>query len=211
MDSGAAAWWDDVETIADNSYLDFHAKGLQYICLKRDPLGETHKVYFLPSNPAGIVNPHNHRYAFETELLAGRVVDQRYDIAKPGQPYLRRRWFTPLDGGEGFGLDGNPCQLQELPPDHFARPGSKWATSLGVIHTLRPLTESVIYLVQRPSIRGSSAVYLPEGEPLPSLSGLYRKPSIDTVISLLRTIQELMPAVHSNKPTPPSQGDTGQS
>lgn len=63
----------DTSTLIQNSYRDFHAKGLDYVCLKRTP-DHTVKVYFLDgdvSKVPEVVNPHDHRYAFETTVLSG--------------------------------------------------------------------------------------------------------------------------------------------
>lgn len=191
---------EELETIAANSFFDFHAKGLDYICLKRSRDGATHKVYFLPENRDGIVSPHDHRYDFRTQLLAGEVVDQHFWNAagdRQGHPYFEHDWFTPLDGGRGFSQIGEPVQLYEpsIATHHARTPADFWSTPNNVIHTLRPLAASVIYLVQGPRLRDTSKVYVRDGQPTPSLDGLYRKPSVDEVLGRLRMLAPLLGAL----------------
>lgn len=188
---------EELETIAANSFFDFHAKGLDYICLKRSRDGATHKVYFLPENRDGIVSPHDHRYDFRTQLLAGEVVDQHFWSTAgdtQGRPYIEHDWFTPLNGGRGFSEVGEPVRLYEprTASFHATRPSDFWTTPASFIHTLRPLTSSVIYLVQGPRLRDASKVYVRAGQPTPSLDGLYRKPSVDEVRARLHELAPLL-------------------
>ena len=57
-----------MEEVLANSFRDFHAKGLDYVCLKRRP-SETVKLYFFDGDVSKlpeVVNPHDHRYDFST-------------------------------------------------------------------------------------------------------------------------------------------------
>ena len=71
--------WDtlDVDEVKSNSFKDFHAKGLDYICLFRSP-ELTLKAYFfsegMESQKVGeVVSPHDHRYNFFTQCYSGRI------------------------------------------------------------------------------------------------------------------------------------------
>lgn len=68
----------DVAEAAQHSVLDHHVPGLDYLCLQRSP-GLTVKVYLTdparlrPQCSGYLVHPHDHRYAFDTTVLAGLV------------------------------------------------------------------------------------------------------------------------------------------
>lgn len=185
----------NIETIAENSFFNFHAKGLDYICLRRDPGGETHKLYFLPENRDGIVAPHNHRYDFQTQLLAGEVEDVRYTqdhLMEQGDQYFEHEWYTPLSGGYGASPYSEPVRLRRKTSVVASRPGDTWHTKAHRIHTLRPLKPSVIFLIQKPRKRPTSMIYLREGQGFPNLSGLYAKPTVDDVIDRLEMFAPLL-------------------
>jgi hypothetical protein len=69
---------DDLDTVASNSFRNFHAKGLDYLCLHRSP-ELTIKAYFYSGNIGPeVVCPHDHRYPFSTHILAGESGHKRY-------------------------------------------------------------------------------------------------------------------------------------
>lgn len=74
----------DWEKLALSSFANYHARGVEYLCLHRDPR-LTVKAYFISGavehNERGwIVWPHTHRYAFEHWTLAGTIVHHRFRI-----------------------------------------------------------------------------------------------------------------------------------
>ena len=180
----------DPEVIAANSFFDFHAKGLNYVCLHRS-VERTLKVYFLPETRGGIVLPHDHLYSFTTRLLAGEVVDQRYCAGSIGAKRDRLEWHSVLRGGDGFRRTGQVRRLRPTGRMHARAAGTRWATDANTIHTLKPRRWSIIELVQGPTIKTVSHTYQPAGAKLPNLDGLYRKPSVDEVLARLRTLAAL--------------------
>lgn len=95
---------EDVEEILRHSYKDFHAKGLDYICLKRSDV-ETIKLYFFDGDASAlpeVVAPHDHRYDFETTVLAGEFCNRLYWPQDDGEVYQLFSYLTPLNGGDGF-------------------------------------------------------------------------------------------------------------
>lgn len=64
-----------MDYVIANSFKDYHVKGFDYICLQRSPR-ETVKLYFFDgdvSKMPEVVNPHDHRYDFDTVCLSGAV------------------------------------------------------------------------------------------------------------------------------------------
>lgn len=60
-----------LDEILAHSFTDFHAKGLDYLCLLRSP-EITVKAYFFEGDVASapeVVVPHDHRYCFNTRVL----------------------------------------------------------------------------------------------------------------------------------------------
>jgi hypothetical protein len=70
--------FDDLDTIAGNSFRNFHAKGLDYLCLHRSE-ALTIKAYFYAGEAGSeVVCPHDHRYPFSTHIVAGESGHIRY-------------------------------------------------------------------------------------------------------------------------------------
>src|SRR5687767_4086876 len=94
----------DVELAIEHSYRDFHAKGLDYICVRRsDEL--TVKLYFFDGDTTklpDVVHPHDHRYAFNSWVVVGRMQNSLYEESEAGQTFQRFSFDTPLNGGRGF-------------------------------------------------------------------------------------------------------------
>ena len=81
---------ENVALLCAASFKDFHTKGFDYLCLKRTP--HTIKLYILDGDASklpGVVNPHDHRYAFRTTVLCGEMVDYRFIPNAGGERMLR--------------------------------------------------------------------------------------------------------------------------
>src|SRR6185312_12218927 len=98
-----------------NSYRNYHAKGLDYLCLRRSA-ELTLKIYFF-DNPAhetsDVVCPHDHRYDSNTAVIRGGAINVIWRPANGGAKDMNAakrfdafRWYTPLNGGRGFVHDG---------------------------------------------------------------------------------------------------------
>lgn len=96
----------NLEEAIKNSYTNFHAVGVDYLCLFRNDRF-TVKVYrfnkdYRPNEEGWAVNPHNHAYEFRTYVLNGTVKnllfyeDERYKVWK------KFEYSSPLNGGNGF-------------------------------------------------------------------------------------------------------------
>ncbi|MBB5167176.1 hypothetical protein [Mycobacterium sp. AZCC_0083] len=205
--------WDDldIDYLLTQSYKDFHAKGLDYVCLHRDA-GLTLKAYFfaegMDSQKAGeVVNPHDHRYNFVTQCMSGVIENQWYrtppcwdpmsddPIADEcGEVYETHLWYTPLNGGVGFTKDGGWI-LQRYKTYQFA-PGQQYWMSAPEIHTIRVVKpETCIVIAQFEDVvpLDQPTVTFTKSKLPPSLEGLYGTFTADQLvkrIGLLRELQE---------------------
>lgn len=174
--------------MAVNSYRDFHAPGLDYLCLHRSP-AMTVKAYFFDRGAVGApVMPHNHRYDFYTQVLAGHCVHTRFrlcDATDPSpfiQTFQRRDWTSPLFGeplfqsGWSRRADNTLARLRPMRENHG--PGSGYFVSVDEIHDIDVTSETVLLLTQFPSRiprDKPTSTYFPLSviEPAP-LKGLYQ-------------------------------------
>ena len=94
----------DWEQAAANSFQHFHARGLHYVNLLRNPR-LTVKLYIFDKtehNDHGwIVWPHNHRYAFTHVTLLGSIWNHKFRVVE-GNDWRLYTFDTPLDGGSGL-------------------------------------------------------------------------------------------------------------
>jgi hypothetical protein len=181
--------------IVESSFINFHAKGLDYICLQRSDFF-TEKIYFFDnkiSQAPEVVHPHNHRYDFLSIVMAGVVQNKIYHLAPAdafgATIYQKFLWYTPLNGGSGFEYQ-TPAGLV-LDEQPIYADGSAWRSKAKDIHTLQIHKEGTImrlvqcqdeYCVDIPT-----STYCLDKEP-PSLTGLYEKPTADQVIKRLRSL-----------------------
>ena len=188
---------DPLETVVANSFRNFHAKGLDYLCLLRSP-SLTIKAYFYDNpnstNP-DVVCPHDHRYPFTTTIVAGKSRHHRYRVLPaflhPGAVHQRFAWSTPLNGGAGFSW-AEEAHLERTSTERY-RAGETYFCRADEIHTIaitEPGTCLLLYQL---------ADVLPIGEPTstfvsgcnkepPSLSGLYDRMTEDRALELLRAL-----------------------
>ena len=86
----------------ETSFLDYHAKGMHYLCLKRTP-ELTLKLYLIEPDhqPADrkrgwLVMPHNHAYAFEQVVLAGSINQILFKVDENAKKKdFFRLWWNP--------------------------------------------------------------------------------------------------------------------
>lgn len=181
----------DIEEIKKNSYSNFHAKGLDYICLQRDPLGLTHKLYFFEGDVTKIpevVIPHDHLYDFHTHVLVGSYHNHWYKESNRGKTYQRFNYYTPLNGGSGFVWD-QEIKLEKQFKRRFFK-GEICSSRSEEIHTISiGENETCLYLVQMSDRTVSpSKSYSLDKEP-PSLSGLYDEMTEDKIIKRLAWLE----------------------
>lgn len=191
----------DLDEVLENSYRDFHVKGFDYLCLKRSP-DETIKVYFFDgdvSRSPEVVIPHDHRYAFQSDILSGRCVNRKYVRAPIGsfasKVYERFDYLTPLNGGSGFTWR-EACALREF--DNFEyRAGDGYRMGAEGIHTIQiTAPETVLCLHQFADVLDvgtPTSAWAPDGmREAPNLSGLYRPMDADYALTRLAQAWKLM-------------------
>jgi hypothetical protein len=163
-----------------NSYKNFHAKGFNYICLHRSDK-HTLKVYILDGDITKVpevINPHDHRYSFRTEVLAGGMCDHQYHPNKYGIEYERYNYFTPLNGGKGFEEDCVQVLLKHS-VKKMDRPGDFLYSPYDRIHTISMLKDQTMLLVDQEEdvlrLDEPTSCWVRTGHPKPDTSGLYEK------------------------------------
>lgn len=182
----------DIDQIVANSYKDFHAKGLDYICLERSE-HLTIKLYFFDGDVTKapeVVAPHDHRYNFETTVLAGEFCNRRYYPAdKGGEVYQLFSYLTPLNGGNGFAWQRETRLFENTALTYSI--GQRCTMTCNQIHTIKILRPGTILHLRQ----GFDAVpigvptrcFTRDREP-PSLDGLYSRFTADQVIARLRQV-----------------------
>jgi hypothetical protein len=193
---------DDFDTIVSNSFQNFHAKGLDYLCLRRSE-ELTLKAYFYQNPDAKspeVVCPHDHRYPFLTTIVAGESTHIRYreyQRATPGPSYDHYQqflWRTPLNGGDGFTWDGRVCLSRRSTEEYKA--GESYFCRADEIHTIsisRPDTVLLLWQYKDVLPVGTPSrtfVWGDDREP-PSLKGLYENMRPDYARSLLRRLRPI--------------------
>lgn len=192
-----------MDAILDASFRNFHAKGLDYLCLKRTP-DHTIKVYFFDGDAdlsalPEIVMPHDHRYDFRTTCIAGEVVNReqaRCAEFAGAERYEEFAWDTPLLGGSGFTHVGGAWLTR--PRSSLYRPGDRWESAAQTIHTLQIVRAGTI--VRLDQYRD----LLPQGVPTstfrlaaqrgdirpPELAGLYDRMTTDYAAKRMRQFED---------------------
>jgi hypothetical protein len=187
----------DLDQVLANSFRDFHVKGFDYLCLERSP-GRTVKVYFFDGDVAQMpeaVVPHDHRYPFWTDCLAGAVVNHEFlelhgkRYRDEAEVYERFAYRTPLNGGDGFAWD-REAWLFRMSSRTYER-GAGYAMRHDQVHTITVRPDTVIRLVQFADalpLEQPTVAYRPAGsrEPI-NLDGLYRP--MDAAHALMRIAQ----------------------
>jgi hypothetical protein len=183
----SAAW--DLDHIVENSYRDFHVKGFDYLCLKRSP-GETIKVYFFDGDVAKTpeaVIPHDHRYAFWTDCLAGGVVNHAFvemmgkRYRDEAEAYERFEYRTPLNGGDGFTWEREAWLFRASSLSCGA--GEGYGMTHDKLHTITVRPDTVLRLVQFYDdlpLDAPTHAFRPAGKRDPiRLDGLYNRMDAD--------------------------------
>ncbi|MEM7602856.1 MAG: hypothetical protein AAF357_15775 [Verrucomicrobiota bacterium] len=176
----------------ENSFKNFHAKGLDYICLSRTP-ALTKKLYILDGDASKVpevVNPHDHRYIFKTTVLKGKMIDHRWKSTPlRGVPYNAFDYRTPLNGGDGFTFRGveHLTHVQErlMSRHQFL------VTDIDNIHTIQMWADQTVLLLEQyedtvPIDQPTSTCS--KGTPSISDSGLYEKFTEGEIIDRLRQV-----------------------
>lgn len=182
----------DIDHTVEHSIRDYHVKGFDYICVRRSP-SETIKLYFFDGDVTRlpeVVNPHDHRYDFDTWAIAGASENVWFDQNDRGTVFNRFEYRTPLNGGNGFQFAGETRLLETARLRRDA--GQHYFMRADELHTIRIVeNETVLMLRQREDVvpLGAATSTFTRGD-APSLSGLYSRFTADQVIGRLRHLHE---------------------
>jgi len=166
-----------IEDALKHSYRNFHAKGFDYLCLKRSAK-ETVKIYTFADEAAyssEVVCPHDHRYDFTTTVLAGTLQNLVYvpRMNHYSQLFYRHNYRTPLNGGNGFEPAG--ATYLALTEHSIYGNGEICQMLAEQIHTIRVDSRSILMLEQAEDRNVVHTATYSRHETMPSLSGLYRR------------------------------------
>lgn len=174
----------------DDSYTDFHAPGVNYLCLSRTPR-LTIKLYELPpTDGKQIVSPHNHAYNFDSVLLDGCVSNITYyeleedDRESYDQIVYKRTFRSKLNCGSGFATESIKCRIALRRGQAYMYKYDHYYTSTEDIHTLIVREPSLLFISQYEDIKTETSVYTNTPES-PSLEGLYKKMTKEKAYQLL--------------------------
>jgi hypothetical protein len=161
----------DPEEMARSSSLNHHVNGMDYLCLQRDPAGVTIKLYLIerPCNPNSgfLVNPHSHRYDFESFLLAGRLKHVRFRKCETGLGLQRQPDWIESRYSPEHGLQRMASVFLRPSQTEYIETGDRYAVRHDEIHTLQMYDDGepvLIGLVQYPDTAAHSHLYLPDRE-----------------------------------------------
>lgn len=188
-----------IDDVIANSFRDYHVKGFDYICLRRS-LTETIKLYFFDGDVSKlpeVVNPHDHRYDFNTLCIAGEVENIWFrPSTDDGEVFQAFEYRTPLNGGAGFEWAGE--KRLEISNRLRRTAGACYGMWHEELHTIRMVqNETVLCLTQyrdRVPVDQPTMTYVRDREP-PSLSGLYSRFTADQIIYRLLKLKDRVPGL----------------
>ena len=177
-----------------NSYKHYHARGVNYLCLQNTWRLRL-KAYFFdqPSDPAGVVSPHDHRYSFTNHVLTGAVKDTLYTASKYGEQFFEYSWRSPLSRADLTPLYSPvaPTKLVLYHADVVAE-GLSYQRGRGEIHSLQILEPRTIIVQEEkktPSAPLRSRVFM-RTEKFPTLEGLYEKFEPGEIVRLVGELND---------------------
>ena len=186
---------EQLQQMLDTSFRNFHQKGFDYLCLKRDPAGQTIKVYFFDDNirlGTDLVSPHDHRYVFHTRVLAGAISNSFYEEDVYGDVYNEFLWRTPLLGGNGHEWSKETRLLET--ERRVMRAGEEYTMQVHQLHTIRVHRPgTVIELTCEPSVvprHLPTRTFIHDRE-APKLNGLYDRFTADALLARLKQYGDL--------------------
>lgn len=191
----------NIDTIIEHSYRNFHTKGFDYLCIHRSP-EITQKIYFFDGDVSDlpeVVNPHDHRYDFETWCLAGEVENIVYgspfSIGFGEQAYQKFSYRTPLNGGDGFTWVGE--EVLAIDERRSYTVGRNYKMLADQIHTIRMARPDTVLLLNQYQdvvpIDQPTHTYTLSSEPPILDDGLYEKFTRDQVVAKFALLSDLVP------------------
>ncbi len=190
---------------AKYSFTNYHCPGLTYLNLLRTPnltvklyLTESGVTHAEPLATGGwLVNPHSHRYNFETYVLRGCVEHFVFEERSDGLPFTRYGYRSVLSGGTGFVREGAvrlaTATRRRLKPyshvftNHYYLPTNK-------VHTIAvaPGEPTVQLQLQYTDLEEPKTLFYTMADAPPSVTGLYLPMTPAQVIACATRIKELL-------------------
>ena len=151
----------------------------------------TVKLYFCDTyveNLSEVVSPHDHRYDFDTFVVAGEYTDFTYREDANGEVFERFEYRTPMLGGDGFTWS-NESRLA-VSDEYTMKAGDLFSHQAENIHTIRiNQAGTVLCLMQYSDRHGLDFTQtFMKDRKSPNLDGLYEKFTVDQVKKRLEQI-----------------------
>lgn len=184
-----------LEEVRKNSFKNFHVRGFDYLCLKRTP-ELTIKIYMLQGDVASapeVVNPHDHRYDFETTVLSGSMIDFEFIRDDRGDTFQSFDYMTPLNGGNGFKFRREE-RLMRMASVKLER-NQKLFSKSNKLHTIAMRADQTVLLLKQMAdvvpVGAPTTCWVRKGQPEPDTSGLYSKFNYDEIINRMALVTQL--------------------
>ena len=169
---GAAPVTIDMHWARSASYRDFHAAGVDYLCMSSTPQ-LVEKLYFIDGVQGDVVVPHEHRYDFDQTVLSGWCENILFEESEDGEEWTEFSYLSPLLGGDGFARKGK-AKLRTASATRYVR-GSMWTQAAREIHTIRCEPGTILYQRQyADSVGRRPTRAFSKDDALPSIAGLYK-------------------------------------
>lgn len=178
----------DPAYLANSSFENYHAEGLNYLCLLRNTRMTVKAYIFTPElKPVDgnwLVWPHNHRYRFAHQTITGRILNERFVLDGDDDHFDIYSFDPDFKRPSRIGRTG--LRLTTSTPDDFAM------LDPNELHTLRVCTKNAIALqVQYHDERAHTMMVAPVGAKVSCHENraLYHTPSPENVERWLRLVE----------------------
>ena len=178
----------NIEQLMQNSIKDYHIKGFDYINLHRSK-DLTVKLYFFDniiSNMSEVINPHDHRYDFDTFVIRGNFTDFTFEESDKGDVFNKFSYKTPLCGGDGFTFDSE-TKLSIVKQDTIAA-GGQYFHKAEDLHTIRINTPDTVLCLLQYSDKDLDNTWTFSRDYLKNESGLYNQFTVDQFMKRLNSL-----------------------
>lgn len=185
----------DAEAMTGHSSINHHVDGMNYLCLSRSE-SLTVKLYLMEEprndNSGFLVNPHSHRYAFSSLVLAGALAHLRF---MPSESASDRQW-------DRFEYRAETREREKIGTTRLRREvescstGTCYFVEPHEIHTLHvdPAGPLLLGLVQFSDQTSTSDLYLPIADNGEMALPQTRRPTVGEMIGLRDRALDLIQA-----------------
>lgn len=183
----------DVAAAAQHSTLDHHVPGLDYLCLHRSA-GLTVKVYLTdperlrPQCQGYLVHPHDHRYAFDTHVLAGFVAHTTFQVGRGGCGCYS---YSAAD--HEFVRHPESWDVMARTTETYS-PGEEYHVGVPIVHTIEVARDrpTCLLLLQYADQHEHPTRCFSWFEPPVVQPGCYRRPTVGETAALVARVHELV-------------------